>query len=458
MSNRYPGDEPGRTYQYPSWPEDGDEREREPDPSAWAADPAGSVGEPGPPAYRPVDPDEPSPPYPPDQSYRPDRPQPTFRPAPGPRDPAYPDGGFYEAPGNGYRDFPDDPPRRPVTNYRSPTTWSGPPAPPPAEPPRGRPEPDAPVEGHREPGGWYQATPERPAPPRRPAEPPRSPEPARAAGPVRAAQPTRGDEPANQAPDERAWWDDAFQPSSGGPPAAGGRALPSGARGTATPAAPPAPPAPPRRPRPASAQGYGVPPGDLTQPISIYQPQPRFVPQPLPGRGHLPRRGGRGDLPRPAASGPARAAGQDQPGPDHRVDGAGHPDLPDHRVPAHVRVRARARHPQPGQRLQQRQHDPERGLRRHDRRCPDQRGGAAAGQGGPGPPRPRRGLRPADVHAHRAGPRQRDDRGHGRGRPAGGPVCRIDPRHRAPAHGGVRLLLHPADLLLRAQLADGRDP
>ena len=85
MSNRYPGDEPGRTYQYPSWPEDGHEREREPDPSAWAADPAepALVGEPGPPAYRPVDPDEPGPPYPPDQSYRPDRPQPTFRPAPG---------------------------------------------------------------------------------------------------------------------------------------------------------------------------------------------------------------------------------------------------------------------------------------------------------------------------------------------------------------------------------------
>jgi putative peptidoglycan lipid II flippase len=301
VSNRYPGDEPGRTYQYPSWPEDGHEREREPDPSPWAADPAeptGSVGEPGPPAYRPVDPDEPGPPYPPDQSYRPDRPQPSFRPAPGqhalgerdpgphdpgphdpgqrgpgPRDPAYPDGGFYEAPGNGYRDFPDDPPRRPVTNYRSPTTWSGPPTPPPAEPPRGRHEPDAPVEGGRDPGGWYQATPESPAPPRRPAEPPRPPE------PVRPAEPTRADETANanQAPDERAWWDDAFQPSTVGPPAPPGRALPSGERATATPAAPPAPP---RRPRPASAQGYGVPPGDLTQPISIYQPQPRFVPNP----------------------------------------------------------------------------------------------------------------------------------------------------------------------------------
>ncbi len=264
MSNRYPGDEPGRTYRYPSWPEDGADPEREPDPGGWAADPAepgGSVGEPGPPAYRPADPDEPSPPYPPDQSYRPERPQPTFRPAPGPRDPAYPDRGFYEAPGNGYRDFPDDPPRRPVTNYRSPTTWSGPPTPPPAEPPRGRHEPDAPVDGRRDQGGWYQAAPESPAPPRRPAEP------------------TRADEPANQPPDERAWWDDAFQPSTGGPTPPG-RALPSGARGTATPAAPPAPSAPPRRPRPASAQGYGVPPGDLTQPISIYQPQPRFVPNP----------------------------------------------------------------------------------------------------------------------------------------------------------------------------------
>ncbi|HEY0716217.1 MAG TPA: murein biosynthesis integral membrane protein MurJ, partial [Streptosporangiaceae bacterium] len=36
----------------------------------------------------------------------------------------------------------------------------------------------------------------------------------------------------------------------------------------------------PERPRPPSAQGYGVPPGELTQPIQIFQPQPRFIANP----------------------------------------------------------------------------------------------------------------------------------------------------------------------------------
>jgi putative peptidoglycan lipid II flippase len=254
MSTRYPGDEPGRSYQYRSWPEDGDEGEPEAwderEPGAWAPDPQEGTGpreEPGPPAYRPDEPgvptfrpNDPGPSYhadqyPPEQ-YQPEEPRPTFRPA---------------------------------ESYRSPTTWSGSPTPPPPEPARepepprdpepasGWREPDPPAEGRRETGGWYQAEPEHPAPAQRPAE------------------------PADQGADERAWWDDAFRPASAGPAAPPGRALPSGAGGPATSAAPPAPPR--RRPqptRPPSAQGFGLPPGDLTQPISIFQPQPRFVPDP----------------------------------------------------------------------------------------------------------------------------------------------------------------------------------
>ena len=37
------------------------------------------------------------------------------------------------------------------------------------------------------------------------------------------------------------------------------------------------PPVPPRAPRRPSAQGYGVPPGELTQPIAIFQPQAALV-------------------------------------------------------------------------------------------------------------------------------------------------------------------------------------
>jgi putative peptidoglycan lipid II flippase len=47
------------------------------------------------------------------------------------------------------------------------------------------------------------------------------------------------------------------------------------------PAAPPGPPVPPgrpARPRSPSARGYGVPPGELTQPIPIYQPQGAYIP------------------------------------------------------------------------------------------------------------------------------------------------------------------------------------
>jgi putative peptidoglycan lipid II flippase len=259
VSTRYPGDEPGRTYHYPSWPEDGEQPEPEaweqPEPGAWAPDPQEGTGpreEPGPAPYRPDEPrvptfrpNEPGPPYPPEQ-YRPEEARPTFRPAEEPR-----------------------PTFRPAENYRSPTTWSGSPTPPPPEPPRepepprdpepprGWSEPDPPAEGHRDPAGWYPAEPEPPAPPQRPAEP---------------AEPGAGD---------RAWWDDAFRSTSAGPAAPPDRALASGAGSPATSAAPPAPPR--RRPqptRPPSAQGFGLPPGDLTQPISIFQPQPRFVPDP----------------------------------------------------------------------------------------------------------------------------------------------------------------------------------
>jgi putative peptidoglycan lipid II flippase len=223
VSNRYPGDEPGPTYQYSSWPEDGEERE----PPAWPED---RREEREPPAW------------PEDRREEPERP--TYRADPGPA----------------YDPEPPRPSFHPAENFRSPTTWSGTPAPPAPSAPR-----------DPEPGGWYQAGSEnagpsrRPVPPRRPAEP---------AEPADPSGPEAG---------ERAWWDDAFRPASGGPAAPPGRALPSAAAGQATSAAPPAPPRrrpQPDRTRPPSAQGFGLPPGDLTQPISIFQPQPRFVPDP----------------------------------------------------------------------------------------------------------------------------------------------------------------------------------
>jgi putative peptidoglycan lipid II flippase len=297
VSTRYPGDEPGRTYEYPpEHPprrEDGDEQ----DPAdQWDRQPAFYPAEPEErqPSFHPAEPEERQPSFHP---IEPEERQPSFHPAepepddygrPGPpprhqrgydqrgygqadyeqprRDPAYPADEVYGSPGNSYRDGRDEPPRhedrrpgdgggwdapredpsrRPAGgNYRSPTTWNGPTAP--AEPPG------------RDSGGWYQA------PEHSPARPP-APEPAepRAVAPP----PDRSSpEPAGQDQGERAWWDDAFR-------------APSGAR---APAAPPARPAPrrPERPRPPSAQGYGVPPGELTQPIQIFQPQPRFIANP----------------------------------------------------------------------------------------------------------------------------------------------------------------------------------
>jgi putative peptidoglycan lipid II flippase len=294
VSTRYPGDEPGRTYRYPpEYPppaEDGDEQ----DPAdQWDRQPAFYPAEPEErqPSFHPAEPEERQPSFHPAEPERGDfgRPgpppvhqrgydqrdhdQPPYEQADygprgyeqAPRDPAYPADEIYGAPGHSYRDGRDEPPRRndprrddgdgwdapredpsrrPARNYRSPTTWNGPTAP--AEAPG------------RDPGGWYQA-PEHP-----PSRPP-TPEPAE---PRAVAPPPdrRSPEPAGQSQDERAWWDDAFR-------------APSGPR---APAAPPARPAPrrPERPRPPSAQGYGVPPGDMTQPIQIFQPQPRFVANP----------------------------------------------------------------------------------------------------------------------------------------------------------------------------------
>jgi putative peptidoglycan lipid II flippase len=286
MSTRYPGDDPGRTYQYPprrgdhdeqdqaeQWEDDDQPRAGERQPAFYPAEPPErqpafyptEPDEPQP-AFYPADPDEPQPRFRPAES---DEPQPRFRPAepdePQPRfrpaEPGRDDYGRHAAPErSGYdqdrRDEPparhDEPPRRAAADgYRSPTTWSGAPAP--AAPPG------------REAGGWYQE-PEDP-PPGRPGGGPGD----RRTGPP----PDRGrPEPADQG--ERAWWDDAFRP-----PGSGTRA-PAGPPGPAEPPRVPGRPAPrrPERPRPPSAMGYGVPPGELTQPIQIFQPQPRFIANP----------------------------------------------------------------------------------------------------------------------------------------------------------------------------------
>lgn len=252
MSARYPGDDPGRTYQYPPWHDDGDQQDQD---DVWADE------APPPPDERPYRPDERQPSFHPADgppASRPEERRPTFHPADRDQDDhgqtGYEQRGYEQFPGDRGWDAPrEDTPRRPAGNYRSPTTWSGSAAPPPpGGPSRSRREPDAPTETQRDPGGWYQAPPGRP--------------------PSRRSAP---DGP-GQGQDDRAWWDDAFQPPASGSRAPGSRA----------PAVPPARPAqPPRRPqrerpRPSSAQGYGVPPGALTQPIPIFQPQPRFVPAP----------------------------------------------------------------------------------------------------------------------------------------------------------------------------------
>ena len=196
--------------------------------------------------------------------------------------------------------------------YQSPAVWDGagqPPAP-------ARREPDAPAESYRDPdardtrqdrprgpgpgdgtgGAAHRGRPGGPdewrqAPP--PAGPPRRP-----AGPVPAPPAGTG-----RGKDERAWWDDAFRPAAaegpaGGPPAEpgppgtgrpaqgppepggpqpGGR-QPGGPRpGPPRPAGAPEQPARPSPPRRPAAEGYGLPPGELTQPIPVFQPQAAYL-------------------------------------------------------------------------------------------------------------------------------------------------------------------------------------
>ena len=73
-------------------------------------------------------------------------------------------------------------------------------------------------------------------------------------------------------------------------------------------------------------------------------------------------------------------------------------------------------------------------------------------------PGPRRGLRTALVHPGHAGVARSHRGGDAPGRSAGGPDRAHHPRRRAQPDGGLGLLLHPADLLLRHQLADRGDP
>ena len=180
----------------------------------------------------------------------------------------------------------------PAQGYQSPVVWNGPDQ----GPVQGRREPDAPAGTHRNSDGWYapddrsrdQAPPgragnqPRPAgqdawrqapppagPPRRPAAPPAPTAPVGPMGtvspPPGATEPDRG---------EPAWWDDAFRPSSPPGPARPGQEAPPSPAPPSGPPDRPSRPAPPRRP---SAQGYGVPPGELTQPIAIFQPQAALV-------------------------------------------------------------------------------------------------------------------------------------------------------------------------------------
>jgi murein biosynthesis integral membrane protein MurJ len=192
----------------------------------------------------------------------------------------------------------------PAPSYQSPVVWDGPDR----APSRERGEPDAPAGTHRTPDGWYapddqpRDQPRDQAPRRRPGSQPRpggqdawrqAPPPAgpprRPTGPATPASPVRPAGPASPpssaaAPEggERAWWDDAFRPSAPSAPGQPGPESPLPPVPPPGPSGRPSRPAPPRRP---SAQGYGVPPGELTQPISIFQPQAAFVADAYPVAG-----------------------------------------------------------------------------------------------------------------------------------------------------------------------------
>ncbi len=201
----------------------------------------------------------------------------------------------------------DDPYRRGDDPYQSPVMWRGPDhqRPDPQRPGRPPREPDAPIQAERPPTGWH----ELPRPPGDPA--PGDPGPRGRTGSSqhsadpdawRQAPPPAGPPRRRAAPPPadpagtRAWWDDAFRPPAGGgpgqpgPPHAPDPQVPTAPARPASAPQPPAPqpPAPqapaPQAPAPQapalrrpSAQGYGVPPGELTQPIPIYQPQGTYV-------------------------------------------------------------------------------------------------------------------------------------------------------------------------------------
>ena len=195
------------------------------------------------------------------------------------------DGGRH-APGAGPR--PGNGSRRagsaPARSYQSPVVWNGPdqgPAP-------AQREPDAPTESYRDPHAWDapqnrrgdQGPRDSAGRPGRPggqdawrlAPPPGGP-PQRPAGPV---SPPPGDTGREQG--ERAWWDNAFRPESAdGPP--GSRPAEPDPReaGPPPPSGPPERPHRPVPPRRPAAQGYGLPPGELTQPIPAFQPQAAYI-------------------------------------------------------------------------------------------------------------------------------------------------------------------------------------
>jgi hypothetical protein len=176
-----------------------------------------------------------------------------------------------------------------------------------------------------------------------------------------------------------------------------------------------------------------------------------------PGQPHPRPRAGRGPgRPDRAAAGRRYRA---EPRPVEQGDGARHGRVQRDRVPAHARAGDR---PRPGDALrgvQQLQHAAEHRVLPDARRHLHLGRGPDAGPGGQGGPGPGRGLRTADLLARRGIPALRHRGGHGALRTDRRPVAgNLTDKPRAPRHGDIRLLLHPADLLLRDGLAARRDP
>ena len=219
-----------------------------------------------------------------------------------------------------------------------------------------------------------------------------------------------------------------------------------------------------RVPRPADYH----PPDDLRprpDDLRPRYPQPGY--RPLPGAPPGPP-GGRGTgrpTARPAAAARTAPHPAGKPGPLRRRHGARHSGLPGHRLPAHPGPGRRDRRRRAWQRVQQREHAAEHRLLPDARRHLYQRGGAAPGPGGQARPGSRRGIRAAHVHPRRGSPPGGHRGGDAAGGPAGRPVCAHHPRpgrqppgRRARPDGDMGLLLYPADLLLRHELADRGDP